>query len=448
MKTIITMKLIITNVLLLSTFIATAQNTIVINNVQIFNGKDEKTITGNVLVVNNVIQKVSTGPITTNKSEEIKIIDGKGKFLMPGLIDAHMHIFLSGSTQGQVENSDITAAAIRAGTEAGEVLLRGFTSIRDLGGPTFGMKIAIDAGTIPGPRIYPSGPMISQTSGHGDFRNINQRPLLYGGSTHHSEDIGAALIADGKDAVLVATRETLKKGASQIKLCAGGGVSSSFDPVDVSEYTEEELRAAVEAAADWGTYVAVHAFTPRAVQKAITAGVKCIEHGQLLDDATMKLMGEKGIWLSIQALDTAGRADFTAYQKQKKKEVAMGADVVIKLAKKYNVKMAWGTDVFFNPAINIFQNTYIAKMSNWFTPYEVLKLITYDNAQLLAMSGERNPYKEGKLGVIEEGAYADMILVNGNPLKNINLMVDYEKNFVLIIKDGKIYKNTLDYKLD
>ena len=434
----------LTIAILLSAFYGIAQNTMLINNVQIFNGKDEKTITGNVLIINNLISKISTSPIPTNKSGETKIIDGKGKFLMPGLIDAHMHIFLSGSTQGQMENEDFGAATIRAGAEAGNVLLRGFTSIRDLGGPTFGMKIAIDAGTIPGPRIYPSGPMISQTSGHGDFRNINQRPLLYGGSTHHSEDIGAALIADGKDAVLVATRETLKRGASQIKLCAGGGVSSSFDPVDVSEYTEEEIHAAVEAAADWGTYVAVHAFTPRAVNKAIAAGVKCIEHGQLLDDATMKLMGEKGVWLSIQALDTAGRADFSAYQKEKKKEVALGADVVIKLAKKYNVKMAWGTDVFFNPAVNKFQNTYIAKMSNWFTPYEVLKLITSDNAQLLAMSGERNPYKQRKLGVIEEGAYADIILVDGNPLKDINLMVDYEKNFVLIIKDGKIYKNTLD----
>jgi len=411
--------------------------------VQIFNGKDEKTITGNVLIVNNLVTKISTAPIATNKSGDTKIIDGKGKFLMPGLIDDHMHMFLAASTQGQMENGDIGAATIRAGVEAGNTLLRGFTSVRDLGGPTFGMKQAIDAGNIPGPRIYPSGPMISQTSGHGDFRNINQRPLLYGGSIHHSEAIGAALIADGKDAVLVATRETLKRGASQIKLCAGGGVSSVFDPVDVSEYTEEEIHAAVEAAGDWGTYVTVHAFTPRAVNKAISAGVKCIEHGQLLDDATMKLMGEKGIWLSIQALDTAGRADFSAYQKQKKKEVALGADVVIKLAKKYNVKMAWGTDVFFNPAVNKFQNTYIAKMSNWFTPYEVLKLITSDNAQLLALSGERNPYKEGKLGVIEEGAYADMILVDGNPLKDINLMVDFEKNFVLIMKNGVVYKNTI-----
>jgi len=437
------MKSAFTIVLVFLSMYVRAQNTILINNVQIFNGKDEKTFIGNVLIVNNLISKISTSPIPTNKTADTKIIDGKGKFLMPGLIDAHMHMILAGSTLSQMQNGEVGAAFIRAGVEAGNTLYRGFTSVRDLGGPIFGMKQAIDGGSIPGPRIWPSGPMISQTSGHGDFRGINQRPVSLGGTLDHSENIDACLIADGKDAVLVAVRETLKRGASQIKLTAGGGISSSFDPLDVSQFTEEEIHAAVEAAADWGTYVTVHAFTARAVNKAIAAGVKCIEHGQLLDEATVKLMAEKGVWLSIQALDTAGRADFSAEQKQQKKDVANGADAVIKLAKKYKVKMAWGTDVFFNPPINKDQNTYIAKMGNWFTPFEVLKLITSDNAQMLALSGNRSPYKEGKLGVIEEGAYADILLVDGNPLKDINVMIDYQKNFVLIIKDGKIYKNMI-----
>jgi len=437
------MKSIIVSMLLSCTFVAAAQHTILINNVQIFNGKDEKTMTGNVLVVNNLISKISTAPIPTNKSGETKIIDGKGKFLMPGIIDIHMHEVLSASTLSQMQNGEVGAAFIRAGVEAGNILQRGFTSIRDLGGPIFGVKKAIDDGSIPGPRIWPSGPMISQTAGHGDFRGINQRPVALGGSLDHSEIIDACLIADGKDAMLVAVRETLKRGASQIKLCAGGGISSSFDPLDVSQFTEEEIRAAVEVAEDWGTYVTVHAFTSRAVNKAISAGVKCIEHGQLLDEATVKLMANKGIWLSIQALDEEGRADFSEEQKQQKAEVANGADAVIKMAKKYKVKLAWGTDVFFNPPINKNQNTYIAKMGNWFTPYEVLKLITSDNAQLLALSGKRSPYREGKLGVIEEGAYADILLVDGNPLKDINVMVDYDKNFVLIMKDGKICKNNL-----
>jgi imidazolonepropionase-like amidohydrolase len=437
------MKKFLTITWLLVATVSMAQTTILINNVQIFNGKDEKTVTGNVLIVNNLITKVSTAPIPTNKSGNTKIIDGKGKFLMPGLIDNHMHMILASSTLSQMQNGEIGAAFIRAGAEANNVLLRGFTSVRDFGGPSFGLKQTIDAGVIPGPRIWPSGPMISQTAGHGDFRNINQRPVSLGGALDHSEVIDACLIADGKDAVLVAVRETLKRGASHIKLTAGGGISSSYDPLDVSQYTEEEIHAAVEAAADWGTYVTVHAFTSRAVNKAIAAGVKCIEHGQLMDEATVKLMGEKDVWLSIQALDSGGRADFSEEQKQQKLAVSNGADAVIKLAKKYKVKMAWGTDVFFNPAVNKDQNTYIAKMSNWFTSFEVLKLITSDNAELLALSGNRSPYKEGKLGVIEEGAYADMILVDGNPLKDINVMVDYEKNFVLIMKNGVVYKNTV-----
>jgi imidazolonepropionase-like amidohydrolase len=437
------MKFFFTSLLLFAAMTSLAQSTVLINNVQIFNGKDEKTIMGNVLIVNNLVSKISTAPIPTNKSGQTKIIDGKGKFLMPGLIDIHMHEVMSASTLPQMQNGEVGAAFVRAGVEAGNILQRGFTSIRDLGGPIFGIKKTIDDGVISGPRIWPSGPMISQTAGHGDFRGINQRPVSLGGSLDHSEIIDACLIADGKDAVLVAVRETLKRGASQIKLTAGGGISSSFDPIDVSQFTEEEIHAAVEAAADWGTYVTVHAFTSRAVNKAIAAGVKCIEHGQLLDDATMKLMGEKGIWLSIQALDQEGRPDFNEEQKQQRLEVANGADAVIKMAKKYKVKMAWGTDVFFNPAVNKDQNKYIAKMSNWFTPYEVLKLITSDNAQLLALSGNRSPYREGKLGVIEEGAYADMILVDGNPLKDINVMVDYDKNFVLIMKNGVVYKNTI-----
>jgi imidazolonepropionase-like amidohydrolase len=415
---------------------------ILINNVQIFNGRDEKTIIGNVLIVNNLISKISASPIATDKNGNTKIIDGKGKFLMPGLIDAHMHEVMSGSTLTQMQEGEIGAAFVRAGNEAGNILLRGFTSIRDLGGPTFGLKRTIDDGVIIGPRIWPSGPMISQTAGHGDFRGINQRPVSLGGTLHHSEEADACLIADGKEAVLVAVRETLKRGASQIKLTAGGGISSSFDPIDVSQYTEEEIHAAVEAAEDWGTYVTVHAFTSRAVRKAIAAGVKCIEHGHLMDDETLKLVAEKGVWLCMQPLDNEGRPDFSNEQKQQRNDVANGSDNVYNAAKKYHIKLAWGTDIFFNPPANKDQTKYIPKMGKWFTPYEVLRMITYDNAQLLALSGKRSPYREGKLGIIEEGAYADVILVDGNPLKDLNVMVNYEKNFVLIIKNGVIYKNS------
>lgn len=232
-------------------------------------------------------------------------------------------------------------------------------------------------------------------------------------------------------------------GATQIKLMAGGGVSSVYDPLDVTQYTEEELKAAVEAAEDWGTYVCVHAYNSRAIKKAINAGVKCIDHGHLLDEETIKLLAGKGIWLSMQPFDSTTAAHTNAEQKQKKYDVANGTANVFKWAKQYKVKLAWGTDLLFNPPANKMQNETIAMMTKWFSPFEVLKMITYDNAQLLALSGKRNPYKQGKLGIIEEGAYADMIMVDGNPMKDITIMTNPENNFVLIIKDGVVYKNTI-----
>jgi imidazolonepropionase-like amidohydrolase len=429
-------------VLLISTLLM-AQKQTLIQNVQIFNGKENKTILGNVLIENNLIKKISTSPIPVNRSGETKIIDGQGKFLMPGLIDAHWHAVLTASALNDMMAGEAGYVFIKAGDEATKTLLRGFTSVRDLGGPAFGLKKAIDEKVVAGPRIWPSGTIISQTSGHGDFRNINEKPVSMGGNIHHSEAIGGATIADGVPAVLVAVRENLKRGASQIKLAAGGGASSEFDPLDVSQFTLDELKAAVEAAEDWGTYVAVHAYTPRAVKKAIEAGVKCIDHGHLIDDETLALIGKKGVWLSMQPLDSTTNANANAEMKQKKYSIATGTERIYSSVKKYGLKLAWGTDLLFNPAANAKQTATIPMMGKWFTPFEVLKMITSDNAELLALSGLRSPYREGKLGVLEEGAYADMILVDGNPLKNLDLMEDYERNFVLIMKDGIVYKNSL-----
>jgi imidazolonepropionase-like amidohydrolase len=237
-------------------------------------------------------------------------------------------------------------------------------------------------------------------------------------------------------------RENLRSGATQIKLMAGGGAATLYDPLDVTQYTFEELKAAVTAAEDWGTYVCVHAYTARAVRRSLDAGVKVIEHGQLLDDSTMKLMAKKGAFLSLQSLDPAP-ATATENIRQKKQKVIDGTDFAFKTAKKYKIKLLWGTDYLFDPKTGPKQSSDIIKLQKWFTPYEILKLITFDNAQVLYLSGERNPYQAGKLGQITEGAYADMILVDGNPLKDISLLADPEKNFSLIMKDGVIYKNTV-----
>jgi imidazolonepropionase-like amidohydrolase len=201
----------------------------------------------------------------------------------------------------------------------------------------------------------------------------------------------------------------------------------------------DELKAAVEAAGDWGTYVTVHAYTPKAVRRAIEAGVKSIEHGQLLDEATMKLLGDRGIWLSLQALDEAPPTADPAVR-AKKHTVVQGTDDAFNWARKHKVKLAWGTDFLFSPVNNKNQNADIVKLTKWMTPAEALKLITHDNAQLLALSGPRNPYP-GRLGVVEPAALADLLLVDGDPIANLGLLADPGKNFLLIIKDGKIYKN-------
>jgi imidazolonepropionase-like amidohydrolase len=242
-------------------------DTTLFQNVRVFDGTAAE-LSGpvNVLVEDNLIARISADPIATEPGATL--VDGAGGTLMPGLIDAHTHLVMSTISIAELMTADPNYVMLRAGKAAEEQLLRGFTTARDMGGPTFGLKRAIDEGYVAGPRIYPSGAMISQTSGHGDFRRITDLPRR-DGDLDMSERYGYAAIADGPDEVLRRTREQLFQGASQIKVMAGGGVSSDHDPLDSSQYTEAEIHAAVEAAADWNTYVTVHAYTPDAIRKAI-----------------------------------------------------------------------------------------------------------------------------------------------------------------------------------
>jgi imidazolonepropionase-like amidohydrolase len=242
----------------------------------------------------------------------------------------------------------------------------------------------------------------------------------------------------------VRVREQLMLGATQIKLTAGGGIASPHSPLDVSTFTEPELRAAVEAAENWGTYVTVHAYTPAAIQRAIAAGVKCIEHAHLMDEPTARLMAVRGIWLSTQPFpdDMAKVFPPGSSEWAKAQEVLAGTETAYRLAKKHGLKTAFGTDILFSQALAQRQGSLLGSLIRWYTPAEALVMATGTNAQLLAMSGKRNPYP-GKLGVVEAGALADLLLVDGNPLENIELIQDPAKNFVVIMKDGKIYKRTL-----
>lgn len=444
------MKLRVKTALLVSSVLCSAlamaqsapQTATLYENVRVFNGTSDKlSAPSNVLVVGNTINTISNKSIDVPAGLTVTKIAGDGRTLMPGLIDAHTHLYLTDPMMSYL-GPDVSVSKLNAKAEstAKGMLLNGFTTVRDMAGPVFKLKASIDHGKNIGPRIYPSGTMIVQTSGHADFSDPEALPRSFGGPLSPGEALRIASIADGRDQVLTAVRFNLRNGASQIKLATSGGVSSPSDPVTVHEYTSDEIKAAVEAASDFGTYVSVHAYNTESVRRSIDAGVKVIEHGQLLDEATVKYIKQKDIWLSTQVFEEFGDT-YTPLQRHKEHEVVLGESQVFKWAMKHNVKIAWGTDFFFQDD-GVVQNIQLAKLGEWMTPARALKMVTHDNAQLMAMSGIRNPYP-GKLGVVQEGAYGDLLLVDGDPTKDLKIIADPDKNFRVIMKDGKIYKNTL-----
>ncbi len=270
-------------------------------NVRVFDGTSGALRNGlRVVVDGRTIKAVE--PADTPLAPGVRAMDCGGRVLMPGLIDAHWHAMMAALPLNVLLTADIGYITLAAADQAEQTLMRGFTSIRDMAGPTFSLKRAIDGGIVPGPRVWPSGAMISQTGGHGDFRFPYEIPAAPNAPLSHGDATGAGAIADGVDRVLQRAREQLMLGASQLKLAAGGGVSSNYDPIDVSQYTEAEFRAAVDAAENWGTYVTVHAYMPRAIQTAIRGGVRCIEHGHLMDEATAKIMADKGNLAQLAAV--------------------------------------------------------------------------------------------------------------------------------------------------
>jgi len=405
---------------------------VLFTNVRIFDGTHAR-LSGpsNVLVQGHTIARISSTPIDAAGA---RVIDGRGRTLMPGLIDMHWHSMFVGIPIQSLMTADTGYINIVAGAESRKTLMRGFTTVRDVGGAVWGLKAAVDSGHVEGPRIFPSGAMITVTSGHGDFREASDLPRTVGAPGSRHDLIGDSAIADTPDELRVRVREQLMRGASQIKLTAGGGVSSPHSPLDVVTFTEPELRAAVEAATDWGTYVTVHAYTPEAIQRSIRAGVKCIEHGSLMDDT--------GTWLSTQPFppELANAFPPGSEQWQKAQEVFAGTDQTYRFAIKYRLKTAFGTDVLFSSALASQQNRILASLTRWYTPAEALIMATGTNAQLLALSGKRSPYA-GRLGVVEEGALADLLLVNGDPLADINVITNPDANFNIIMKDGQIFKD-------
>jgi imidazolonepropionase-like amidohydrolase len=393
-----------------------------------------------VLVENNLITSITADAAV---AEGVTVIDGGGRLLMPGIIDAHAHLAMTVPVSSAVDEDQSYMAVLSV--KAAEIyLMRGWTTVRDIGGPSQGLARAINEGIVPGPRVYPSAMIISQTSGHGDYRGLNDPHPNMGGAPNA---IGSryVLLADGPAEVKRAARESLRHGAVQLKVMAGGGISSQYDPIDTNQYSVAELRAAVEAAEEWNTYVAVHAYTDAAVLDALEAGVKVIEHGHLLSEDVLKRIKAEGAYLSSQSFGFArqfirpnpsGRASKSA-------GIMEGVDTLMTSAKKLGIPVAFGTDTFGSMRAYRSGQTEFGFRLRWFTSLEILKQATSHNARLLELTGPRNPYQDGPLGVIREGAYADLLIVDGDPLQDVKILEDYEKNVRLIMKDGRIYKNSL-----
>jgi imidazolonepropionase-like amidohydrolase len=414
-----------------------------IKNVRIFDGVNLK-LTGatDVLIENNMIADIAAN---ATASPDATVIDGGGRVLMPGLSDTHVHLAFATLPEMAFLTGLPSYNYIYSVGDAEQMLMRGFTSVRDMGGDVFGLKMAIDRGRVKGPRIYPSGATISQTAGHGDFRFPNQKHTKFGGQIVPYVQQGQGMIADGVPEVLAAARENLRLGASQIKIMTGGGYSSPADPLLGIQYTYDEVKAAVDAASNWGTYVTMHTYFPESVNMALDAGVKDVGHGQLLDKKTLQRMAKEGVFLSTQPFTECSEPQLSDFSNAKLAIVCKGTANVYKWAKDIpKLKVTYGTDMFFVPQETFAEQAkMMERLLPWYKPGEILKMATSNAGELFKMSGpNRDPYPQGELGVVKQGAYADLLLVEGNPLEDLGAVTD-TGNLKLIMKDGVIFKNTL-----
>ncbi|WP_063654989.1 metal-dependent hydrolase family protein [Aliivibrio fischeri] len=418
--------------------------TTVITNANVFNGVDNQ-LQENVslLIENNVITQI--GDVDLSLASEI--IDAKGGTVMPGLMDAHVHITMSAPFH-ELDKMTREEVAIRSAKVAEGMLMRGFTTVRDVAGNTLGLKNCIDNGYATGPRILPSQAAISQTCGHSDYRQ-NQAQERTG--SHEDSPLmktGAFKVADGRSEVLRAVREQLFMGASQIKMMAGGGASSTFDPLDTIQYTLDEMKAAVEAASDYGTYVAAHIHTADAMRRAAEAGVMSFEHATIMDDDIAKTIKDKGIFVipsyftsSLIAERKIPLGSETLYQKTERVGKAMFKSA--ELIKKYDIQnICFGTDCVGTLDVHKTQSEELQAIETVFDSLTALKMVTSNCGRLFEMSTYKHPYQEGKLGQITEGAYADLLIIEGNPLNGVSCVTNTETQ-KLIMKDGVVYKNTL-----
>lgn len=413
-----------------------------ITGARIFDGTSETLIEGqDVLIEDGKFAEIGAG---LTAPDGATVIDAGGRVMSPGLIFMHEHLAQQLSSPALYFLDD-RYKAIYSTTVAKEYIMNGITSVRDAAGNVFGLKAAIDQGIVPGPRIYASGTMIAQTGGHSDHRLPTQPSVLMGGSYDPLVGQGDFAVVNGVPDVLLATRENLRMGASQIKIAVGGGSGSISDPLEVTEFTAEEIKAAVDAATDYGTYVMAHVYNTHGIRRAVDNGVKSIEHANLIDEETLQYMKDNDVWLSPQvSVYTFIPAGFNEGQAAKHRQAFAGIDTMFAAAKKIGFEnIVMGSDIISDAeAIKDITKEFTFR-AQWFTPVEIMRMATSKGGELLGHSGPMNRYP-GKLGVIEVGAHADLLLIDGNPLEDVAVMADPKANFDLIMKGGVIYKNRLE----
>jgi len=426
-------------------------------NVQIFDGVNEERMAGNVLVEGNLIKQVSAEAISAPGAT---VIDGGGRTLMPGLIENHAHLMLMGPTLPAMEGMTTWEDFAIHGSKMAEMyLMQGFTTLRDAGGANGGLQRAINAGTIIGPRVYPSAAFLGGRGGHADFANYS---ALMGDPTNFSR-LNMSQEVDGVDDMLKAARNNFRMGASQLKVMQSGGVVSAFDPWEMEGRTVAEISAAVEIAEQYGSYAMAHSYKKASILRALDAGVKSIEHGFGFDCEVARVMKRKDAYITTNLTAFApGLLDIPAVKNvpaslRKAKSASATFAGYIDNMNRCPVKRGYHTDCVGNVSACSKQIAYEKYLNGeYFGPYNALVAMTSVGGEIAAMTGEfMNPYPDGKLGVIEEGAYADLLIVDGNPLQDLSLIGTNDKWFDaptppespetirIVMKDGVVYKNTL-----
>jgi imidazolonepropionase-like amidohydrolase len=412
-------------------------DTFLIQNVRIFDGVNEKLRSGHVLVENGLISAVSELPLQA--PPDATVISGNNRILTPGFIELHMHLSLHYPPGPHKAHSSATGAY--AVPVAKFFLDHGFTTVRDAGGTHPDLARAFNSGVLPGPRVFPAGAVVSQTSGHGDFRHrYEAHPAHTGGSPYMPADL--SVLADGEDATLTAVRENLKNGATQIKIMGGGGVMSEYDPIHTLQPSPREIRAAVQAASDWDTYVMAHAYTAPAIRRLVENGVRSIEHGLLIDDETARFVADNDAVISTQLYifrSEAAVAGMNDVNREKMQQVRVGVENLVRLIKKYGITTGFSTDFIYGNYRALPQE-FLQRAEFW-TPVEVLRQATSEGGKVIRMSGKLNRY--GNFGEIREGWVADLLIFEGELLEDLSLIGDPDKNLKLIMKSGELVKNEL-----